>query len=439
MKKKSTLQFLTNSMATFCFAILIICLSSSPSTAQDDCNGDRYTSNIFTNVERVEDILFGENIQPTLFDENATQELFLDFYHAPADELEKRPLIIWAFGGAFVLGSKQSPDIVELCERFTRYGYANASIDYRLTQDLVINGSEENGGKAVLKAVHDMRAAIRFFYKDAATDNIYQIDTNRIYVAGVSAGAIAAVHTTYLDDINEAPDFLIEEIENTGGLEGLSGNPGYSSKVAGALNLCGAIADTSWMTPNDLPIVSVHGNADDVVPYGSEILTLFNLNMLLHGSSSIHQQCELLDIENDFYTFEGAAHTPFALGETTNAYMDTTFNVLSSFMATQVCSDIVGLDTPSNNQSLQLNVSPNPMYGQARVHLPTFNNATNQELIIQCFNNQGQAINFNTVVSGDGTINLTANSNTASGLYYLNVIDARQGIALAQAKFMYIH
>ena len=119
------------------------------------------------------------------------------------------------------------------------------SIDYRLG---FFPFDSANAVKAVVRATQDLKAAIRFFYKDKQTANSYKIDTNRIFIGGSSAGAITALHVAYLDDICKISDYLsTSAITSLGGLEGNSGNSGYSSKIQGVLNGCGALARYSWM------------------------------------------------------------------------------------------------------------------------------------------------------------------------------------------------
>ncbi len=307
----------------------------------EGCDGMRYKTQVFNNVDVDLEVQYGNALQPTIFNPNATTDLGVDIYQPVGDTLCARPLIIWAFGGAFVVGTSLSPDIVTLCNRFTEMGYVNASIDYRLSPDLLFDNSNQNAYEAVMLASHDLKAAVRFFYKDAATTNTYKIDTNRIYVGGVSAGGIAAVHVAYLDDLNEVPGPIYNDFVNNGGIEGNSGNPGYSSKVAGVINLCGAILDTTWMVAGDAPIVSLHGTNDGTVPYDNSPITLLGVNLLVAGSEPIHQRADNLGIDNDLYLWQGAGHTPFV---SDGAYMDTTVWVVRDFLAEQVCKVPVTLN-----------------------------------------------------------------------------------------------
>ena len=66
------------------------------------------------------------------------------------------------------------------------------------------------------------------FKKDFANVS-YGIDTNAIFVGGISSGGITAIHTAYIDDISDLPTSPIDvqAIANSlGGLDGDAGNLG---------------------------------------------------------------------------------------------------------------------------------------------------------------------------------------------------------------------
>ena len=312
----------------------VVFLGFFASMQAQDCSTGRYITPVFNDVDIDFNVDYGQAVQPTIFNPNATQTLDMDIYRPIGDTMTARPLIIWAYGGSFVVGSPLSPDIVTLCNRFSEMGYVNASIDYRLSTDLLFDNSTQNAYEAVMKASHDMKAAIRFFYKDAATTNQYKIDTNQIFIGGVSAGAIAALHVAYLDEQSEVPALIATEFANNGGLEGNSGNAGYSCDVAGVINLCGALLDTTWIKECDEPVVSMHGDQDGTVPYGSAPITTLGINLDIDGSFSIHEKADQLGLHNDFYTWQGAGHTPFI---SNSLYMDTTVMFVKDFLHTLVC------------------------------------------------------------------------------------------------------
>ncbi len=164
---------------------------------------------------------------------------------------------------------------------------------------------------------------------------VFKIDSERIFVGGISAGGITVVNAAYLDQEYEIPAHLVDYIEENGGLEGNSGNEGYDSHFHGIINLCGAVGDYNWIVEGDIPIVSIHGDEDTIVPYGDGLITLFGLNMQVYGSYVINETMLSLGNSSDLYTFEGYDHNPF---NESNANMDITVEFTRDFMYDFVCS-----------------------------------------------------------------------------------------------------
>ena len=316
--------------------ILLLGILSEIVFSQSECDGDRYMSDIFPEVQLTSNIEYGENITVNIFGTEYLQTLYLDVYEPVSDNFNERPLIIFLFGGAFVSGSKTSSVMQELCTRYARMGYVASAIDYRLTPTLVWDGTEENAYTAALRAIHDLKAAIRYFRMNDLLYDDFGIDSSRIYVGGSSAGAIASVNGAYLNEESEIPEFILEFVNESGGLEGLSGNPGYSSDFYGIVNLCGAIGESDWIEINDIPIVSVHGDEDTVVPYADDLVTLFGLNIQVYGSYVIHQAMVDLGNQSALYTFEGEDHTPYG---NSDASMDITIDFTKEFMHDLVCEE----------------------------------------------------------------------------------------------------
>jgi poly(3-hydroxybutyrate) depolymerase len=309
----------------------LVALTSFGANAQDPCSTGRYASDVYTNITTTSNIIYGAN---TSFS-GANTTLKLDFYEPTGDTAQARPLIIWAHGGSFLGGTKADGDVVSLSQHFAKKGYVCASIDYR-TGFFPIDSV--NSVKAVVRAVQDMKASIRFFYADAQGANMYKIDTTKIYIGGSSAGAITSLHVAYLDDECKISDYLNgAAITALGGLEGASGNPGYSTAVQGVINLCGALARYSWLEGNDVPLCSLHGTSDGTVKYNRGIVNPGIALMYLDGSRMLHERACAVNLENQFYTFNGAPHVPYAgTSASALAYMDTTVNFVRDFLIGQL-------------------------------------------------------------------------------------------------------
>jgi len=310
--------------------------------AQVSCDGGRYASNIFEQVSTTPNVQYGSN---TSFSGGNTN-LFFDFYQGQGDQATERPLIIWVHGGSFIGGSRTDIDVKTLSERFAKKGFACASISYRLG---FFPFDSANAVRAVVRATQDLKAAIRYFYKDRATDNVYKIDTNNIFIGGSSAGAITALHVAYLDKECEIQDYLSANvIQQLGGLDGNSGNPGYSTRVKGVLNGCGALARYSWLDAGEVPVASVHGTNDGTVLYNRGIVNPGTPLMYLDGSRMIHERACAVGVDNQFYTFPNAPHVPYAgTGTAALAYMDTTERFYRDFLVRQLGCDLPQLQ-PEN-------------------------------------------------------------------------------------------
>lgn len=330
--------------------LLGLSLLCSPTKAQYDCNNERFLQEVFTDVTVTSNVVYGSAITYS----GTTQSLVLDVYEPTGDAFTVRPLIVFAHGGSFIFGDKASSDMVTLCTKYAKLGYVCASINYRLGyQGLIPNSNTAK--QTVYRATSDMRAAIRYFRKDYSTDNLFRIDTTNIYAAGVSAGAFMAVHLGYLDQPEEIPS-AVDPVAY-GGIEGFSGNDGYSSKVKAIVNLCGALGDTSWINIGDVPFISMHGTVDDVVPYGTAVINVLGVNLFeVDGSRSIALRQEHLGLRHEFVSWNGAAHVPFV---NSSLYMDSVFMAVTPFLAEQLGCDVPnGMEEASKSTSL--NIFPNP-------------------------------------------------------------------------------
>ena len=259
---------------------------------------------LFTNIDFFGDVIYGSSTTQS----GITEDLLMDIYTPSGDNSNERPLIILAHGGGFLGGEKES--MLELATYLGRRGFVVASLKYRLvdveeTPDVMIRG--------VIDAMLDMRASVRFFRKDLATNNTFRIDPDNIFVGGYSAGAFMSLHTAYVNSMNEIREIggqsLVDYVTNAGGLEGNSGNSGYSSSVAGALSLSGALAKADLIDAGEPILFSYHGTADSVVPYltgesdGSGVTT--------DGPGVYHTEADRVGIVNQLITIQGGEHDAF--------------------------------------------------------------------------------------------------------------------------------
>jgi hypothetical protein len=254
---------------------------------------------------------------------------------------------------------------------FAKMVYTVASIDYRLGITLSFNNLEGVLTEAVLRGVHDFKAAVRFFRKSYSEDgNPYNIDQDRIVAAGVSAGGFITLHHAYMDQESEIPDVVdFTQPGLNGGLEGESGNAGFSSEVIGIVNIAGALKDTTWMEPGDEPVCNFHGTNDETVPFSSDSLYFLNQFFVteVDGSEAVDAKAEQIGINHCFEIYENAGHVPHVNSALT---YDTTRSIMSNFLGSLVCSEIdldcnyreltVSVEELAKLNKMELSVYPNP-------------------------------------------------------------------------------
>jgi acetyl esterase/lipase len=107
-----------------------------------------------------------------------------DFYRTSNDKTV-RPIIVWIHGGALIWGSSNSLPKEQL-EFYLNAGYSLLSVDYRLAPETKL-----------YDIIEDIKDAILWVRNNAAQ---LQIDPQRIFVIGHSAGGYLALMTGYILD-----------------------------------------------------------------------------------------------------------------------------------------------------------------------------------------------------------------------------------------------
>ncbi|HMC98011.1 MAG TPA: T9SS type A sorting domain-containing protein [Flavobacteriales bacterium] len=338
------------------YATLLCSGFALPSNAQE-CAGGRYSSPVFTDVTVTAGVVFGSNTAVA----GGTQTLRMDVYQPTGDVLTARPVILVAFGGSFVAGSRA--DVADLCTTFAKMGYVAIAPDYRVG---FFFPNVATTMRAVMRGAHDMKACVRYLRKSVAElGNPYNIDPERIISGGVSAGAISAIHAVYLDEDAEVPAAIASEMPALGGIEGNSGSPGYSSDVMACYSFSGAIGDTLWVQPGDQPLVSVHEVGDGVVPYYTQEVSVIGVptGLIASGSHDIHLRFAHMGIPNCFLSYPGSDHVGYLTYDPV-----TSVAFVAQFCAELACGQpvtctVLTTGVAQHLSETGLNVAPNPSNG----------------------------------------------------------------------------
>lgn len=282
---------------------------------------NRYVEEVFTDVTLQSDITYGVNATVLLLGQLGQaipQPLLLDLYQPDGDTETDRPLVLVFHTGNFLPfpqnggtgGTKTDSTVVEVCKRLAKMGYVAASVDYRLGWNpIAANQSDRIFGiiNAAYRGVQDARTAVRYFKRSVKEQsNVYGIDSTKIALWGIGTGGYVSLNTAALDAYSKVllPKFTV----NVGGtpfpmvVESINGDiygtsvgvvppglplpypagdtlcypnhVGYTSDIQLAVNMGGALGDSSWIDPGQSPIISFHVPTDPFAPYNCAVLNV---------------------------------------------------------------------------------------------------------------------------------------------------------------------
>lgn len=276
------------------------CIGITPLIAQ------RYYTEVFSSTTVTSDVVYGQNFQvylptnpgPILIDLKA------DVYEPVGDTLSARPTVILLHTGSFVpifyngqpTGIKTDSAVTEMCRQFARRGFTAIAMDYRLWWNPVAPDVDVRKGtilQAVGRAIQDAKACVRYFRNNANTTNTYHIDETKISLGGMGTGGYIALGYATIDKYSEIGLFKflpstsyptycltggVTPFDSTcwGSIDGYGGNPGLnnsnntpgvSNDICFVFNMGGALGDSSWLEPGDVPMVCFHTMNDPFAPY----------------------------------------------------------------------------------------------------------------------------------------------------------------------------
>ncbi len=265
------------------------------------------------------------------------RDVRMDIYEPDqaVDQLQTRPVVVILHTGNLLppglngspLGTKTDSVNVELANRWARRGYVAITVENRHGWNpLAATLNERRGGllNAVYRAIHDVKQAVRTIREDASSANTYAVDGNNIVLMGEGTGGYIALGYSTLDDPAEMfiekfrPDpfdpavsfidtTMVGNIDGFGGTLNLYQDNGFSSDISMCVNLGGALADTSWLEPGNVPMVAFHAAFDPFAPFddGIVIVPTTGEQVVPLAGSNIHVQ-----LANDFGNNDSFASLP---------------------------------------------------------------------------------------------------------------------------------
>lgn len=333
----------------------------------------RYYDDVFAGATTTT-VVYGYNATVLGFPTIVKQPLIMDVYRPVGDTATNRPVVLYLHTGSFLPfvspldgslgfngvcgGTLKDSAVVEFCTRLAKKGYVACAVDYRLGWN-PFAGTDVLRRYGIINAayrgIQDLRSCIRFLRKNVAEDgNDYGIDPDKIVAWGQATGGYISLNAAFLDNYLKIPtansdpgkfiwdhdgDPMTNPIPMV--LESVNGNiygtsvginpstgdtlcyintPGYSSDFALCVNLGGACADTSWVDPGHVPIISFQVPQEIYAPYGEGIVLVpgLNLNVVeVQGSYLVQKLSEqygnqAVFTDNVFYDLQAEQAAAFA-------------------------------------------------------------------------------------------------------------------------------
>jgi predicted esterase len=319
-----------DTMRTTALPLLLFSLFLFPVflSAQGYCDGDKV---IFTEPAHqvdYDDVVYKTAVQIDELDPPIMIPIRLRVYF-PTDlpAGEKRPLIVLVHGGYFICGCYN--DFFAFAESLAKKGFIAATVEYRRCRRndcLFVTGSitppsccnfvnspclvswNNSFLPSAYVATVDVNDAIRWLQQNA---DQYQIDPEKVVVAGHSAGAYTALNVAFLDQseiqtvlpmAGTWPDYMAENLDPVDG-------------IRACITMSGAFFDLDWMEQaevigENIAVGIVHGTSDGVVGYGEDVAIpcCQTYNTTVYGGCEIAKRVE--ELGGNFYllTGEGFGH-----------------------------------------------------------------------------------------------------------------------------------
>lgn len=259
------------------------------------------------------------DVQPNITYSRANNtELKLDLY-LPRDRKTPVPIVMFIHGGGWVEGNKEV-DVLNLLP-YLSLKFAVVNVGYRLGRTSLAPA-----------AVEDCRCALRWIERNARRFNL---DTTRIVLTGISAGGHLALITGMLPALNvfdrQCPTddsvrwnsgtetqpkvaaivniFGITDVADL--LEGKNAKHyaiEWFGSMGGRTELARQVSPINHVRAGLPPVITIHGDADDIVPYSH--------------AQRLHAALDKAGVPNQLVTIPGGGHGGFKRQEILSSYAE---------------------------------------------------------------------------------------------------------------------
>lgn len=246
-------------------------------------------------------------VQPDIVYSSANNSpLKLDVWYQH-DVKTSSPTLVYFHGGGWIFGTKESSVLQFL--PFLEKGWTVVNVEYRMAGNSLAPG-----------AVEDTRCALRWVFRNAAQ---WHFDTGKVVLMGHSAGGHLSLITGMLpagtgldnqcygeESLNVAAIINWYGIADVNDLIKGSNLKNYAVMWMGsqpnAEDIARRVSPLSYVRSGLPPILTIHGDKDDVVPYNQSV--------------RLHEALDKAKVPNQLLTIKDGGHGGFSQAEYVRSY-----------------------------------------------------------------------------------------------------------------------
>jgi acetyl esterase/lipase len=246
-------------------------------------------------------------VQPDIVYNTANNTpLKLDVWYPNASKTPT-PTLVYIHGGGWIFGTKETSVLQFL--PFLEKGWRVVNVEYRMASN-----------SPAPAAVEDTRCALRWVFRNAKQWNF---DTNKIVLTGHSAGGHLSLITGMLpkgSPLDNAcygdEDLKVAAIINWYGVSDVydltqgpnlkNYGPMWVGSQPNAAEIARSVSPLTYVRAGLPPVISIHGDKDDVVPYSHSV--------------RLHKALSDAKVVNELVTIPGGGHGGFTQPEYIRAF-----------------------------------------------------------------------------------------------------------------------
>lgn len=213
-----------------------------------------------------------------------------------------QPTLVYIHGGGWIFGTKESSVLQFL--PYLEKGWRVVNVEYRMASNSLAPA-----------AVEDTRCALHWVFRNARQWNF---DTSKIVLTGHSAGGHLSLITGMLPDKTGLDNNCYgDEKLNVAAIINWFGITDVNDLIQGpniknyavmwmgsqpnAVEIAKRVSPLTYVRPGLPPILTIHGDKDDVVPYSH--------------ATRLHAALDKANVKNQLFTVKGGGHGQFSRDE----------------------------------------------------------------------------------------------------------------------------